>query len=350
MTPADTQGTEGSAGEAKRRLGGAAPAPAAARPKAAAPAANPAAPAKAAAAKPGAQAAPAKAATPKATPAQAKKASARKAAPPAPRRRFGPDWPRFKGPVRIRLLPVTIFVGVLMLGARAGDVWLAVSGQGPVEIAVARTQAQTPVQPASPQAATAQVQPAQPQPAQAQPQAPATQPLSAPGRQPSPPSLAGTRIDTAAAEGGQQAALPAEFGGVPAELVTRLTERREELERRSRELDRREALLQAAEKQFDQKVAELGRLRGEIEKLVRQVDEQQAAQLDSLVKIYETMKPKEAALIFQELDMGVLLNVLERMRESKSAPILAAMDPLRARDVTSQLVERRALPPGAAAR
>ena len=53
------------------------------------------------------------------------------------------------------------------------------------------------------------------------------------------------------------------------------------------------------------------------------------------------MKPKDAARIFEELDLEVLLQVVQRMKEAKVAPILAAMDPKRATEVTTRLAERR---------
>ena len=222
---------------------------------------------------------------------------------------------------RPRLLPVTIFVAVLMLGVRVGDIWLALGGdmRGPV----GAVQAQQPA-------------PAAPPP---KPPAAAAQPFRTEAGLP-PLNPAGNKVMTAsvdehAAEGS---------GNVQAEVFQRLTERREELDRRSRELDQRDALLSAAQQRIDQKVAELTELRTNIEGLLRQVDEKQTAQLESLVKIYETMKPKDAARIFEALEMPVLLDVMERMREGKSAPILAAMDPLKAKEVTASLVERRALP------
>jgi flagellar motility protein MotE (MotC chaperone) len=63
------------------------------------------------------------------------------------------------------------------------------------------------------------------------------------------------------------------------------------------------------------------------------------------VKIYETMKPKDAARIFEQLDMPVLLGVLERMKEMKSSAILAAMDASKAKAATMALAERHAPPP-----
>ena len=59
------------------------------------------------------------------------------------------------------------------------------------------------------------------------------------------------------------------------------------------------------------------------------------------MKIYENMKPKDAARIFEELDMAVLLDVIERMKERKTAPILAQMNPKRAKAITLELAKRR---------
>lgn len=127
-------------------------------------------------------------------------------------------------------------------------------------------------------------------------------------------------------------------------LLQSLSQRREELEQRARDIDQREILLKAAEQRIDQKIAELERLQASIEALLVEHDEQSEAQLQSLVRIYESMKPKEAARIFEELDMEVLLEVLERMKERKTAPILAQMDPRRAKAVTLELAQRRELP------
>ena len=217
---------------------------------------------------------------------------------------------------RPRLLPVTIFVAVLMLGVRVGDIWLALGGdmRGPVGAVQAQEPAATPPKP------------------------PAAQPFKTDAGLP--PLNPAAKVMTAAVD--EHA--PEGSGSLQAEVFQRLTERREELDRRTRELDQREALLSAAQQRIDQKVTELTELRTNIEGLLRQVDEKQTAQLESLVKIYETMKPKDAARIFEALELPVLLDVVERMREGKSAPVLAAMDPLKAKEVTASLIERRALP------
>jgi flagellar motility protein MotE (MotC chaperone) len=128
------------------------------------------------------------------------------------------------------------------------------------------------------------------------------------------------------------------------ELLQKLSERRAELERRERQLTLRQTMLSATERRIDSKVAELSKIKTTIETLLKKHDTQQEAKLKSLVKIYENMKPKDAARIFNRLDLGILLDVVERMRESKTAPIMANMSPARAKSVTAALVKRGTLP------
>ncbi len=128
------------------------------------------------------------------------------------------------------------------------------------------------------------------------------------------------------------------------ELLQSLSARREQLETRERDVEQRETLLLAAERRIDEKIAELGKLQNTIEGLIVKHDEQSEKQMLSLVKIYESMKPKDAARIFEELDMIVLLEVVERMKERKTAPILASMNPKRAKAITLELAQRRELP------
>lgn len=129
------------------------------------------------------------------------------------------------------------------------------------------------------------------------------------------------------------------------QLLQQLSARRVDLDKRQEQLDQREALLQAAEKRLEDKVAQLQKSRADLEKLLGQANTQQAEQTKSLVKIYENMKPAQAAKIFEQLDMPVLLQVVHAMKEAKTAPILAAMDPAKAKAVTTELMKKQELPP-----
>lgn len=135
-----------------------------------------------------------------------------------------------------------------------------------------------------------------------------------------------------------------EYSAVNMQLFEDLAKRRSELDGRERELATRAALLQAAERNLDQKYKELNDLRSEVKELLQQQSDEETARIASLVKIYEGMKAKDAARIFDTLDMDVLLQVIGKMSERKSAPIIAAMNPERARSVTIMLAEQKALP------
>jgi flagellar motility protein MotE (MotC chaperone) len=129
-------------------------------------------------------------------------------------------------------------------------------------------------------------------------------------------------------------------------VLQSLTKRREQLEQRERDIEQREKLLQAAEIKVEKKVLELNGLKAEMEKLLGNQQEAESQSIKQLVKIYETMKPKDAATIFNDMDIDILLKIIGTMAERRSAPIIAAMDPVKARDISSRIAEQRALPKG----
>ena len=135
-----------------------------------------------------------------------------------------------------------------------------------------------------------------------------------------------------------------EYSPVQAELYKDLAARRKNLEAREKQLATREALLEAGEREVEQKLRELTAIRGEIEGLLQAQGEEEQARVKSLVTIYEGMKAKDAAGIFNTLDMDVLITIFTNMSERKSAAILAEMNPERARTVTILMAQQRQLP------
>jgi flagellar motility protein MotE (MotC chaperone) len=123
-----------------------------------------------------------------------------------------------------------------------------------------------------------------------------------------------------------------------------LAGRRAALDARERELQTKEALLKAGEQELDRKFQELSQLKKEIENLLKQQSDEETARIASLVKIYEGMKPAEAARIFDTLDVDLLTSVIAKMSERKISPIMAAMNPERAKTVTMMLADQKKLP------
>lgn len=131
---------------------------------------------------------------------------------------------------------------------------------------------------------------------------------------------------------------------VQQEILQDLNARRERMDQREKDLNMREALLRATEQELDRKLQEMNVLRGELEGLMKQQSDDEVKQIQSLVKVYEGMKAKDAARIFNTLDIEILLSVMSRMSERKLSPILAEMNPDRAREITIRLAEQRSLP------
>lgn len=223
-----------------------------------------------------------------------------------------------------RLLPVLIAVAALMLSVRVIDI-----KNGFVDLSSVRVTSELQAQQAEPKASDPAAQPGSagstPAASSAQP-GPAPAPVSRPE---------------------QQASVPSDTGGfsqTELDVLQKLQERRATLDARERDIERREALQKAAENQIERKITEMKTLQSTIEGLLRQYNDQEDAKMRSLVKIYENMKPKDAAKIFEQLEMPIMLEVVERMKEQKVAPILAEMDPAKARTLTSELAQRRQMP------
>ena len=125
-------------------------------------------------------------------------------------------------------------------------------------------------------------------------------------------------------------------------LLTDLRQRRLALDARESEMSVRAVTLAAVETRLNTRVQELKGLQSGLEDLEKQRKQRDEANWSGLVKLYEAMKPRDAATIFNDLDMTVLLQVLDRMKEAKSALVLSAMQPERARQVTEGLAQMRA--------
>ena len=221
----------------------------------------------------------------------------------------------------LRILPITIFAAALLLTVKLNSIWGVITDpyygrQAPaVAVASAIAQQETPAEGS------------QQTPAASGGGEPPLAPSSAPPLAPVDPGLSAlnltqTEIDT----------------------LQQLAARREELEQRERQIDRRQDLLSAAETRIDRKIVELKELQGVIDGLLVKHDEQQLRELRRAVKTYESMKPKDAAAIFNTMEMATLLSIAEQMREAKLAPVMANMTVVKANELTVKLLDGRNLP------
>lgn len=133
-----------------------------------------------------------------------------------------------------------------------------------------------------------------------------------------------------------------EAGLSPAELrvLQSLGDRRTELDAREQQIDTQVQLLAAAEAKLDAKMKALEALKAEINGLLGQADAREKAEVARLVKVYESMKPKDAAAVMARLDDKVQVPVAAAMKERQLAAVLAAMRPDEAKTLTEKLAAR----------
>ena len=230
-----------------------------------------------------------------------------------------------------RFLPVALVFAVALLAVKASDVWEGTQ-QLIAELSVAEAMAQEDPAPAAEPPAEGEA-------------------AAEPGE-----GEAAAEPGEGGAVEGEGALAPAEpagpltlnpnspFTAAELDMLQKLALRREELNAREAEMGLRANLLVVTEARIEERIAELRAVEATIQSLLITYDEQEEAQLQSVVAIYEAMKPGDAAKIFNNLDMMILIELVERMRERLIAPILADMETDAANALTVELATRRSLP------
>jgi flagellar motility protein MotE (MotC chaperone) len=132
-------------------------------------------------------------------------------------------------------------------------------------------------------------------------------------------------------------------------VVMRLSQRREELDTRESDLATREAVITLSETQLDDRLQRIESAIAKYDQRIDLLDEQEEARMAVVVKTYEAMKAKSAASIFNTLDEEILLQVATRMKPQAMAKVLAAMNTIKASQLTVQMAKQFSKPDSAEA-
>jgi flagellar motility protein MotE (MotC chaperone) len=128
------------------------------------------------------------------------------------------------------------------------------------------------------------------------------------------------------------------------DVLRSLADRRQELEKQAEQIETREQMAAAAEARLEEQINELKELESGIQVLLASMDQKRDERLDGLVNVYQSMKAKDAARIFEKLDDDVLLEVSQRMKHAQLGAVMAAMSSEKAQYLTLLLAERAELP------
>ncbi len=120
-------------------------------------------------------------------------------------------------------------------------------------------------------------------------------------------------------------------------ILEQLAERRRQLDARQAEIDDRAALLEAAEQRILARIAELRSLEQELQATAVAEEGKVDAQLLAVVSMYESMRARDAAAIFDGMDAEVLTGLARHMKPRLLAAVMAEMEPTVAQRLTVDL-------------
>ena len=102
----------------------------------------------------------------------------------------------------------------------------------------------------------------------------------------------------------------------------KINERKLELDAREAELSRLESELAAQKEALEKRLAELESTRRQISSVLQERVQADDKKVDSLVQVYSSMKPQQAAKIFETMDEDLAIEILGRMKKKPAAEIL----------------------------
>jgi flagellar motility protein MotE (MotC chaperone) len=124
-------------------------------------------------------------------------------------------------------------------------------------------------------------------------------------------------------------------------LFGSLSQKSKDLNEQQQNLDLKEAVLTAIENKISQKIQQIASQQQEMQKVMSLYDQKENAEIKSLANIYSNMKPRDAAGIFNELDMPLLIKIVNSMKERSVAQIIALMNHAKVKDLSIQLSKSR---------
>ncbi len=149
-------------------------------------------------------------------------------------------------------------------------------------------------------------------------------------------------LSTALEKSGAVALSPSDKGNTFSQseitILQELAARREALDIRSKEIDKKAVQLKVAEEEIAKKLEQLQAYEKKLRDLMREYTAKEKEKLNALVKLYTTMKPRDAARIFNTLDLELTTALLREMKPSSSSAIISLMDASKAKAITNELI------------
>lgn len=133
--------------------------------------------------------------------------------------------------------------------------------------------------------------------------------------------------------------------GSPDELIAAVREREEQLERRADEIADRARVLEVAEARYREQEAALREAEDKLAETLAIADSAAETDVARLVQVYEAMNPKNAAQVFESMDVVFAAGFVSRMNRDSAARIMSGLSPEKAYAVSAVIAGRNAAAP-----
>lgn len=123
-------------------------------------------------------------------------------------------------------------------------------------------------------------------------------------------------------------------------MLRAFMEREAALQAREREMEDRLTALALAEAAIERQLAALEATEEQLRATIAGAEGASESDLESLTTVYESMKPKDAAVLFEEMEPEFAAGFLARMRPEAAAGVLAGLSPEAAYSISVVLAGR----------
>jgi flagellar motility protein MotE (MotC chaperone) len=119
--------------------------------------------------------------------------------------------------------------------------------------------------------------------------------------------------------------------------IDKLRTRKEELDLREKELNQLEEELQRQKVEVDQRIRQLEQMRRDIASVLKERMDADETQVNKLVDLYSTMKPKQAADVIGSLQEDLAVQILGKMKKKNAAEVMNVLPADKARALSEKL-------------
>lgn len=131
----------------------------------------------------------------------------------------------------------------------------------------------------------------------------------------------------------------------PLDLLESLRAREARIERLEAAIEARLQAVAAAENELERSLSEMAEVQARLADTLALSDQAAERDIAALTAVFENMKPRDSAVLFEEMDIGFAAGFIGRLRPEIAAEVMAGLNPRTAYGISAVLAGRNARVP-----